>query len=533
VNAIVTRALGLDALYQVLDNKVFRILVIVTLVLVLFPVLIAFRSEEVVVLLGWRRYGYNELFESLGPSIGLRDTGALRMDEMQALAVTAYQDLILTQLMGHFGMFLCIAATAFFVPQMIEKGAADTLFSKPVSRLALFLARYLSGILFVGILSSLLVGGTYLTLLLSSGYSDSDFLWVAPALTYKFALVYAVTVLIAIFTRSTVASILLTLIFVTVNGCIHTGWNIAEMGRETGEQVAEASIGGENVEPPNVTVEVESDDGGVLALIGKAFYFMHYVLPKTGEASAIAGKLRSAFSTEEGASYTDPDTEFVLQEPPPGFEPLDPAALQDEDLFHPAVEGDAVVYAAGYEGRDADARLVVHKRPERELTYGLSGRTRAESTKRAADFLEEWIEEGETRTLDGRGTSVTIAEGTTWTKSARELHWSTERNGVPWQVRTLVVNQDGWIIAFQLETRGDWLTEHPNVRTQVADRNYKFGSGSLDSMQAMQDPDAWIAERLSWTGNWRFNIWFSIGSSIAFVLVCLGVGWLRLSRMDF
>ena len=35
MNVTVTRALGLDALYQVLDNKVFRILVIVTGVLVL------------------------------------------------------------------------------------------------------------------------------------------------------------------------------------------------------------------------------------------------------------------------------------------------------------------------------------------------------------------------------------------------------------------------------------------------------------------------------------------------------------------
>ena len=34
----------------------------------------------------------------------------------------------------------CIAATAFFVPRMLEKGAADTLFTKPLSRVVLLLS---------------------------------------------------------------------------------------------------------------------------------------------------------------------------------------------------------------------------------------------------------------------------------------------------------------------------------------------------------------------------------------------------------
>ena len=36
-----------------------------------------------------------------------------------------------------------------------------------------------------------------------------------------------------------------------------------------------------------------------------------------------------------------------------------------------------------------------------------------------------------------------------------------------------------------------------------------------------------------WSGPLKFNFWFSIGSSFAFLLLALGLGWWRLSRIDF
>ena len=47
------------------------------------------------------------------------------------------------------------------------------------------------------------------------------------------------------------------------------------------------------------------------------------------------------------------------------------------------------------------------------------------------------------------------------------------------------------------------------------------------------DAEGWYHSKMSWTGDWRYNIWFSIGSSVAFALVCLVLGWLRLIRIDF
>ena len=51
------------------------------------------------------------------------------------------QIVFIDYLAGTVGIFMCVAATVFFVPRMLEKGAADPLFSKPVSRWSLLFAR--------------------------------------------------------------------------------------------------------------------------------------------------------------------------------------------------------------------------------------------------------------------------------------------------------------------------------------------------------------------------------------------------------
>ena len=206
------RALGWDALFQVLDNWVFRILAVLALVPILASFLLGFREDEVVFLFGLRRWDYDGLLRTFGGMAG-------GLEDAQGHVIQAFVQLIFAQLVGTFGVLFCIAATAFFVPRMIEKGAADVLFHKPIGRLALYLSRYCAGLLFVGLLSVVLVVGTYLGILLVSGYNDPGILFGALSLTYLFGLVYSVCMLIGTVTRSTVASILLSVLFFAVNGC--------------------------------------------------------------------------------------------------------------------------------------------------------------------------------------------------------------------------------------------------------------------------------------------------------------------------
>ena len=59
-------ALFQDALYQVLDNWVFRILAVLTGCLVLVTFLIGFREDEVVLLFGLKTWSYADLTHNFG-----------------------------------------------------------------------------------------------------------------------------------------------------------------------------------------------------------------------------------------------------------------------------------------------------------------------------------------------------------------------------------------------------------------------------------------------------------------------------------
>ena len=43
----------------------------------------------------------------------------------------------------------------------------------------------------------------------------------------------------------------------------------------------------------------------------------------------------------------------------------------------------------------------------------------------------------------------------------------------------------------------------------------------------------WYGSRLGWTSELKFNLFFSLGSSFAFTVLVLFLGWWRLSRIDF
>ena len=541
MNLTIVRALLLDALYQVLDNKVFRILVVVVGLLIMLPLLVRFREDGINLLFKWS-FPYDKFLESFGAMMGA-STGtvtSMSSSEIQELCVQAYQSLIITGLMGNLGIFICLAATAFFIPQMVEKGAADTVFSKPVSRITLLLARYLTGILFVGILSCLLVFGTHIALLIGSGVSDSAFLWNALALTYKFSLLYSVTLLVGVVTRSTVASILLTIIFMTFNGCVHKAWEGVQMSTdsemETGESLSGDSGGITvtlNGEEQSGDELIEASDQGesnwFFDTIWKITQTLHYTLPKTGDASTIATKLQSSFASDGSSPFKDEEMAFELKSLPPSFEAADPVSLSGSaELFPPAQDG-SIVFAAVSES--SGARLFVHRRPVLEAPSGSSGRMRRESSRSAERAFTDWLEADESRQQDSLDRFY-IADGTTWNRSAGDFRWTAFRTDGNWSARTLLVREGDWFGSIQLEYP-EGVELDAAIEEHFGNRDYKFGTGSINSMHASRDPSAWFAEKLDWTGDWKYSIWFSVGSSLGFVLLCMLLSWWRLARIDF
>lgn len=122
------------------------------------------------------------------------------------------EDLI-NSFMAGFTILIGIIITGFFIPNMLRKGALDLLITKPISRPALLVYKYIGGLSYVFLVSAFTVGGMWLAVALRSGYWDPTFLLLIPIITFMFAILYSFSTLIAVLTRSAIASILLTLVF--------------------------------------------------------------------------------------------------------------------------------------------------------------------------------------------------------------------------------------------------------------------------------------------------------------------------------
>jgi hypothetical protein len=107
---------------------------------------------------------------------------------------------------------LAVIITASFVPNMMNKGALDLLVSKPIGRIPLLVYKYIGGLTFMFLLTSLSVLGVYITLGVRTGMWAPNFLLAVPLLTLQFAILYAVSTLIGVLTRNALVAILVTLV---------------------------------------------------------------------------------------------------------------------------------------------------------------------------------------------------------------------------------------------------------------------------------------------------------------------------------
>jgi ABC-type transport system involved in multi-copper enzyme maturation permease subunit len=98
-------------------------------------------------------------------------------------------------------LLLAIFSSSSFVPVMLEKGNIDLLLSKPVSREQLLLGKYLGGILVVLINVAFLILGVWLIISLKFSFWDFYFLNIIFSLTFTFAVLYSLIVLLGVITK--------------------------------------------------------------------------------------------------------------------------------------------------------------------------------------------------------------------------------------------------------------------------------------------------------------------------------------------
>ncbi|HRP63614.1 MAG TPA: ABC transporter permease [Phycisphaerales bacterium] len=117
---------------------------------------------------------------------------------------------------------LALVSTASIFPDFVSTGAIDMVLSKPIGRWRLFLTKYATGLLFVALQVAVFSAAAFLVLGFRGGTWEPSVFLAIPLVVLFFSYLFCVCALLGIVTRSTIAALLLTLLFWFVIYGVHT-----------------------------------------------------------------------------------------------------------------------------------------------------------------------------------------------------------------------------------------------------------------------------------------------------------------------
>jgi ABC-type transport system involved in multi-copper enzyme maturation permease subunit len=117
---------------------------------------------------------------------------------------------IVNRMGAGLAMLISTLITAFFIPNMLQKGTVDLLLVKPISRPTLLLCKFVGGLTFMFLNTVPIIVGIWLVVGLRAGLWVNGFLLSILVLTFQFAVYYSCSTLFAVLTRSPIVAILMT-----------------------------------------------------------------------------------------------------------------------------------------------------------------------------------------------------------------------------------------------------------------------------------------------------------------------------------
>jgi len=135
--------------------------------------------------------------------------------------------------LGWIATILALVSTSGMIPDFIAGGAVELTLSKPVGRVRLFLTKWLVGLLFVALQVAVFSFACFLIIGIRGGSWTPRVFLAIPIVVLFFSYLYSVQALLGLLTRSTIASLLLTLLFWCFLFVLNTADVIVLNGRET------------------------------------------------------------------------------------------------------------------------------------------------------------------------------------------------------------------------------------------------------------------------------------------------------------
>ncbi|MDX9912474.1 MAG: hypothetical protein RBS39_11640 [Phycisphaerales bacterium] len=107
---------------------------------------------------------------------------------------------------------LALVSTASIIPDFLSGGAVELTLSKPISRVRLFLTKYCTGLLFVGLQVLAFSVGWFLLIGIRGKSWEPEIFLAVPIVLVFFSYLYCFCALFGLLTRSTIASLMLTIV---------------------------------------------------------------------------------------------------------------------------------------------------------------------------------------------------------------------------------------------------------------------------------------------------------------------------------
>jgi ABC-type transport system involved in multi-copper enzyme maturation permease subunit len=166
------------------------------------------------------------------------------------------------------GLFLSIFSASSFIPNMLEKGSADLIISKPISRTQIILGKFLGGVLIVLVNIAYLILILWILIGLKFNIWDISLLYSIITITFTFASLYALIILVGILTQSSILAMMLSYIIFFVLSPILTA-------RDTISAFID-----------NKVVEWIMD-------------ILYYIIPKTSELGSLTTEMAMGYGIDE------------------------------------------------------------------------------------------------------------------------------------------------------------------------------------------------------------------------------------------
>jgi ABC-type transport system involved in multi-copper enzyme maturation permease subunit len=185
-----TLAILIDAYRDLQSRKMFWTVVLLNvLVMALFALLGA--NDHALTFLWWEPFG-----RFLGPV------------DYKIL----YSNVVVGLWFTWIAAVLALVSTAGIFPDLLTSGSIDLYLARPISRLRLFFTKYLAGLLFVALQVSIFALMSFVVLGLRGGLWEPGLFAAIPLVLIFFSYLFGICALLGMWTRSTVAALLLTLL---------------------------------------------------------------------------------------------------------------------------------------------------------------------------------------------------------------------------------------------------------------------------------------------------------------------------------